>query len=236
MTLIRWAALIVGLVAGVTASGEPQSIRAFDASYTWRWHGLVVANTTVSLKRENGDWFYRSTSEPRGIGRALSQRPVLESRMQIDADGVRPLQFDSDDGTDSIQRDSHVVFDWERNRATGVYESVPVDLTLSAGTQDDLSIQVALMHELIAGRTPTSFLLIDKNVLLEYRYHREGEAVLDTPIGRERTIIFASQKKGSSRINRFWCAPARGFVPLRIEQFFGKESQWLMQIQSLNRE
>lgn len=232
----RWVLIVIGLaVFRIAAGSSGESLQPFQAAYTWRWHGLVVAATNVTLVRDKGHWIYRSASEPRGIGRAFSQRPVLESTMQITADGVRPLRFDSDDGTSSEKRDSHVIFDWQKNRATGVYESVPVDLALSPGAQDDLSIQVALMNELLAGRAPSAFLLIDKNTLLEYRYSREGETVLDTAVGREPTVIFSSQKRGSSRITRFWCAPARGFIPLRIEQVIGSETQWSMQIQSLDR-
>jgi len=236
MIPIRWNFLALGCAALLLgAPGRADTLQRFQATYSWRWHSMTVAVTTLRLEQQQDHWLYRSTSEPRGIGRVFSERPVQESTLQISADGVRPLRFDSDDGTSSTKRDAHVVFDWEHGRATGVYEDVPVNLPLSHGAQDDLSVQVALMNDLLAGRMPTTFYLIDKNSLREYQYTREGEAVLDTAIGREQTVIFASQKKGSPRITRFWCAPAQGFIPVRIEQTRGSEVQWSMQIESLKR-
>jgi hypothetical protein len=109
-------------------------------------------------------------------------------------------------------------------------------MPLQPGTQDDLSVQIAVMVELLAGRTPDQFLLIDKNSVREYRYTREGEESLSTPLGKLDTVIFRSQKTGSPRVTRFWCAPSRGYIPLRVEQTKGDEVQWTMQVQSVKRD
>jgi hypothetical protein len=37
-------------------------------------------------------------------------------------------------------------------------------------------------------------------------------------------------------VNRYWCAPARGFVPLRAQQKKGDDVEWTMEIQSLTRD
>jgi hypothetical protein len=119
---------------------------------------------------------------------------------------------------------------------TGIYEDVKVDMPLQPGTQDDLSVQIAVMVELLAGRTPDQFLLIDKNSVREYRYTREGEESVSTPFGKVDTVIFRSQKKGSPRVTRFWCAPQQGYIPVRVEQKKDDEVQWAMQVQSVKRD
>ena len=211
-------------------------LRPFEASYVWRWHGMTVASSIVQLKQQRVLWTYESRSEPRGIGRVFSERPTQKTTMQLDEWGVRPLSYEADDGTSSTRRDAHVIFDWKISRATGVYEDVPVDMPLQPGIQDDLSVQIALMSDLIAGRSPKLFFLIDKNIFLEYRYTREKTTSLATSIGIEQTVIYRSQKKDSDRVTRFWCAPSRGYVPMRIEQTKGNDIEWSMQIQSLKRE
>ena len=218
------------------AIAHAEELRPFEATYVWRWHGLTVASSTLRLERMGSLWTYRSTSEPRGIGRLYSERPTQQTTLQISEQGIRPLRYEADDGTSSSDRDAHVLFDWERGRASGVYGGVTVDMPLQPGTQDDLSIQIALMSDLIAGRVPTVFRLIDKNSAFEYRYSREGTATLDTLIGSEQTVIYRSQKKGSERLTRFWCAPSRGYIPVLIESSKGTDIQWSMQIQSLTRQ
>ena len=93
-----------------------------------------------------------------------------------------------------------------------------MDLPLTPGVQDDGSVQLALMVELLAGARRESFQLIDKNSVREYKYAREGEATLKTPIGRWATVVYRAQKTYSPRMTRFWCAPDRGYIPMRVEQ------------------
>jgi hypothetical protein len=48
--------------------------------------------------------------------------------------------------------------------------------------------------------------------------------------------VYRSQKTGSPRVTRFWCAPSRGYIPMRVEQKKGDDVQWTMQVQSVKRD
>jgi hypothetical protein len=233
-----WLAVGLCLVAFAThqSAARADELKPFEASYVWGWHGMTVAVSSLKLEQQGDTWVYASKSEPRGIGRMFSERPTQQSTLRVTETGVRPLRYTADDGTSSTKRDADVQFDWEHNRVTGVYEGVKVDLPLQPGIQDDLSVQIALMVELLAGRTPDQFLLIDKNTVREYRYTRGNEESVSTPLGKIDTVIYRSQKKGSPRITRFWCAPSLGYIPLRVEQEKDGDVQWTMQIQSLRRD
>jgi hypothetical protein len=224
----------VALAKSQLASAD--ELKPFEASYAWVWHGMNVAVSSLKLERNQDTWVYSSRSDPRGIGKMFSEHPTQQSTLQVSNAGVRPLHYKADDGTSSTKRDADLQFDWEHNRVTGIYEDVKVDMPLQPGTQDDLSVQIALMVELLAGRTPTQFLLIDKNSVREYRYTREGEESVSTPFGKLDTVIFRSQKKGSPRVTRFWCAPQQGYIPVRVEQKKDDEVQWAMQVQSVKRD
>jgi hypothetical protein len=217
-------------------SAFADELKPFQASYTWVWHGVTVAESKLQLQQKDDTWVYQSRSEPRGIGRVMSERPVQRSVMRITDAGVQPLSYQADDGTSSTKRDAHVTFDWSAGRVTGVYEDKKVDMSLSAGVQDDLSVQIALMVALLRGHTPDRFSLLDGNSVRQYRYLREGEETLQTPIGSIATTIYASQKEGSPRVTRFWCAPARGFIPMKVEQKRKDEIEWSMLIESVARE
>jgi len=233
-TLRAMALCLLGLVTSQLARAE--ELKPFEASYSWSWHGMSVAVSTLKLEQHPDAWIYSSRSDPRGIGRLFSERPTQQSTLQVTAAGVRPLHYKADDGTAAGKRNADVQFDWEHDRLTGVYDGTPVDMPLQPGTQDDLSVQVALIVELLAGRTPERFLLIDNDKVREYRYMRDGEESITTPLGKLDTIVYRSQKKGSPRVTRFWCAPSLGYMPLRVEQTKGDEVQWTMQIQSMKRE
>jgi hypothetical protein len=200
------------------------------------WHGLTVAISTLRLEHHGDTWTYGSKSEPRGIGRMMSERPTQQSVLQVTDSGVRPLSYKADDGTSSTKRDADVRFDWEHGQMSGVYEDKKVDGPLPPDVQDDLSVQVAMMVELLRGHTPEKFALLSGNSVREYRYSRDGVETLTTPAGTMKTIVYQSQKEGSPRITRFWCAPSLGYIPLRVEQRRDHQLEWTMQIHSLKRE
>jgi len=229
-----WVAAILWLAAANVAAAD--ELRPFTASYNWIWHGMTVASTTLKLEQTGDTWTYTSQSEPRGIGKVMPQRPRTVSVLRVTGDGVQPLSYKGDDGTSSSKRTIDLKYDWQSQRVTGTYEQVPVDLPLTPEVQDDASIQLDLMVELITGRTPQKLSLIDKNGVREYNYTREGEATLDTALGPVKTIVYRAQKAYSPRVTRFWCAPDKGYVPMKVEQTKDKDVQWTMQIQSLTRE
>lgn len=232
-----WLAL-PALIALVLPVAQADELKPFQASYAWIWHGMTVAVSTLKLERAGApdSWRYTSHSEPRGIGRAFSERPSQESHLRVTATGTRPLSYQASDGTSSTRRAIDVKYDWEHGRVSGVYEQTPVDLPLTDGVQDDASVQVAMMVELLRGRTPQRFSLLNKNAVREYRYVREGEATLSTPLGSVPTVIFRSERENSPRVTRFWCAPGQGYIPLRVQQKRGDDIEWTMEISSLQRE
>jgi hypothetical protein len=216
------------------AAASTGTLQAFQASYGWSWQGALVAISTLKLEHAEADsWVYSSTSEPRGLGHLYPMRPKLRSSLRVTDKGVQPLCFKAEGGGDN--HDADVKFDWSAGRATGVYEGTAVDLPLKPGVQDDLSVQIAMMFELLHGRTPEQLSMIDKNSWREYRYQREGAETIATPLGQIDTIIYSSQHPGSPRVTRFWCAPSLGYVPMRVEQKRLDSVEWTMDIRSLKR-
>jgi Protein of unknown function (DUF3108) len=226
---------VVGTQASMAAAAASTGkLEPFQASYGWSWKGNTVAVSTLKLEHADGDsWIYSSTSEPRGLGHLYPMRPKLRSNLRVTDEGVRPLSFKAEGGGDS--HDADVNFNWSAGRATGVYAGTAVDLPLKPGIQDDLSVQIAMMVELLHGRTPEQLSMIDKNSWREYRYQREGAETIATPLGQVDTIIYSSQHPGSPRVTRFWCAPSLGYLPMRVEQKRVDSVEWTMNIRSLKR-
>ena len=226
------------LAAADLASMQPaqsEELEPFDASYSWSWHGATVALSTLKLEHAEGDsWIYSSTTRPSGIGYLYPMRPVLRSSLRITDQGVRPLNFTADGG--GVDHNADVSFDWDAGRASGVYQGTVVDLPLTPGIQDDLSVQIAMMLELLHDRTPDQLSMLSKNSAREYRYRREGTESLATPLGQVDTVIYSSQHPGSPRVTRFWCAPAMGYLPMRVEQRRLDKVEWSMEIRSLKRD
>jgi len=228
---------LIGLLMGCTGIGiaAASDLRPYEASYAWSWHGATVAVSTLKLERQGANtWSYSSTNEARGLGHLYPYRPRLHSVLTVTDQGVQPLSFRAEGS--GADHDADVTFDWQSGRASGVYEGVQVDLPIKPGVQDDLSIQIELIVALLRGQAPPTLSMLDKNTVREYRYQREGEATLDTPLGSVATVIYSSQHPGSPRITRFWCAPAHGYLPMRVEQKRLDKEEWTMEIRTLKRD
>ena len=228
-------ALLLALAAlspsGVRAAGV---LAPFEASYAWIWHGATVAISTLKLEQGEADtWVYSSSSEPRGLGNLYPLRPKMQSVLRVSAQGVQPLSYHASDGSAANARGADVHFDWVSAHVSGTYEGVSLDLPLKNGVQDDLSIQIALLVALRQARIPGVLSLIDKDSIRDYSYSREGEETIATRLGQMQTVVYASHHEGSPRVTRFWCAPSKGFVPVRIQQKRLDSVEWSMEIQSL---
>jgi hypothetical protein len=219
-----------------TGAAQADELRPYTGTYNGIWKGMTVAVSTLKLEQTGDTWTFSSRSEPRGIGKLASGvfPPLQVSVVRVTDQGVLPQSFKSSGGDSGKSIELH--YDWQTHRVTGRYEGTKVDLPLTPRVQDDGSVQLALMVELLAGRTPPTLQLIDKNSVREYEFSRDGEATIKTPLGDVHTVVFKSQKKYSPRITRFWCAPDRGYIPMRVQQKRDDDVQWTLEIQSLKRE
>ena len=232
----RRALLLLTLAAAaVTSAARADELKPYQATYAGIWHGMTVAISHLELEHTGDTWTTSSSSSPRGIGRLAAGifPPRQVSVVRVTAAGVEPQSFRSEGG--DREKSTDLVYDWRTARVTGLYEGAKVDQPLAPGVQDDGSVQLALIVELLAGRTPRSFRMIDRNGTREYQFARDGAATLQTPMGAIPTVVYRAQKAGSPRITRFWCAPERGYVPMKVEQTRGDDVQWTMEIESLTR-
>lgn len=223
--------LAAQLGARLAAADE---LQPFQASYLWYWHSAPIALSQIQLQhREDDTWVYSSTTRPRGIGHLYPMRPVLRSIMRVTPQNVEPLHFIATGS--GRNHDADVTFDWDHRRASGSYEGTKIDLPLQPGVQDDLSVQVTLLAQLVQGHVPDSVMEISKDGVREYDYTREGEQTLDTALGSVHTIIYATHHPGSPRTTLFWCAPEMGYIPMQVQQKRLNVVEWTMRIRSLQR-
>lgn len=229
-------------VAGAAAADEAiaanNGLKPFSASYAVEWKGITAGSTTLDLADAGGGrWTYRSRIVARGIFRLAFPDDITQtSTFTLTPEGiVRPLQYRGDDGSSDKKRDVALEFDWTNSRITGTSELKPVNLALEPGTQDAMSVQIAMIRELAGGREPTKFLMIDKNEIKDYVYAREGSARIKTAIGELDTVIWASHRPNSNRVTRMWYAPSLGFLPVKAERRRGDKVEFQMTLRSLKR-
>jgi len=241
---VRATLVTMAFAGGMTAVGaeagaaEVQTLEPFVATYAVEWKGMTAGTSSLELVRDNASGYvYHSKNQARGVFRVAFPDAITQSSsFDISKSGeVKPRKYESDDGSNKTDKDVSLTFDWNAMRARGTAENKPVDTPLKPGTQDALSVQIQLMIELAAGRSPTTFWLIDKNEAKEYQYTRERTESLDTPLGKLDTVVYRSQRVSSDRSMRFWLAPSLGFVPVKAERRRGDKLDFALKIKELKK-
>ncbi len=229
--------LCVAAALAADRAGTPASLQPFAASYGVVWRGFNAGTTELELTRApDGELIYSSRANARGLFRAVFSDEITQTSWFTPTEnGVRPTRYRADDGSADTERDISIDFDWQVGRARGTAEDRPVDVAIEPGVQDAMSIQMALMSDLLKGEQPSAYRLIDKDQIKEYRYTYEGEQRLDTALGELDTVIYTSQRHGSKRLTRTWYAPSLGYVAVRGEQLRNGKREWIMEIRALER-
>jgi hypothetical protein len=235
--LRAWIALCA-LVLGARALAADALPQPFTAEYSIEWMGLRAGTSQLTFAQApDSHYSYTSRINARGLFRLVFPDEISQaSTFTIDASGLPvPLSYRSTDGSSDKKRDVTLDFNWTTERVTGIAEKQPVDVPLRPGTQDAMSVQIAMLRGVAADQTPKTYLMIEKNEITDYIYAPEGTAHLTTALGDIDTVIWTSRRPNSDKVTRLWCAPSLGYVPVRAERKRGSKTEWLMNIRSFKR-
>lgn len=225
--------LALGLLAlAAGAQADPVDLKPFTATYRIEWKGINAGTSTLSLRAAGEDRYtYSSVNVARGVFRmAFSDAITQESTFRIVDGRVVPMQFR---GSDEKERPIDLRFDWAAKRVTGVAKGHTVDLELSEGAQDPMSLQISSLRQLASGDPQGEITLIDSDKLKEYQVRREADARIDTGLGTLDTVVFTTRRSGTDRLTRTWVAPALGYLPVKAERVRGKKVEFTMHIDSV---
>ena len=240
------AVLAVALAAAVaTASAtpvgsslsQPTALASqpvpFVATYTITWHGVPAGTSTLELRETAPQlYLYTSTDNAYGLFRLAFPHPLRQSsRFRIAAGEVEPLAFQAGGAGNEVMAQ----FDWEIGQVTGTAKGKRLDLKLQPGTQDPLSVQIAIMLKLQARAAPDAFWMLNTDEIDRFQYVRHEAATLDTPLGKLQTILYTSHKAGSDKTVYLWLAPALDYMPARAEQHVKGSTQVSLEISAFAR-
>jgi Protein of unknown function (DUF3108) len=213
---------------------EPPAIAPFSAHYSADWKSMNVGTSDLDLKQNAADGTYEYTWRitARGVFRIVYSDDVIQkSWFSVNADHVRPEKYRAEQGGSTVSID----FDWSGGRARGESEKKPVDLKLTDGIQDVMSIQIEVMLDLKSGNLPKAFKIVDKDEIKDFLYTLEGPARLRTPLGELDTVVVASQRAGNNRVLKMWFAPSLGYIPVQAERSRDGKLEFAMRIKTLKR-
>jgi len=153
-----------------------------------------------------------------GMSRIFTRGTMrVSSEFTTGTDGVMPVTFHE---VDTIKGDPEVrlSFDWTTNVASGTVGKKDVSIQLDGVSHDNVSIQYALMHDLLNGQPKETYILFDVDKMRVAHVRNIGTKNVKTKAGNYEVVGIQHQKEGSSRVTTLWCAPELGYLPVIIEQ------------------
>jgi hypothetical protein len=239
MTLRRTERAILGAAllaaAAAMAHAAPASEPVpFVARYAITWHGVSAGSSTLELRETAPQlYLYTSTDKAYGLFRLAFPHPLRQSsRLRIAAGEVEPLAFQAGGAGNEVMAQ----FDWKHGHVTGMAKGKVLDVKLQPGTQDPLSVQIAIMLKLQArDSAPDAFWMLNTDEIDRFEYVRHEATTLDTPLGKLHTILYTSHKPGSDKTTYLWLAPALDYMPARAEQHVKGSTQVSLEIRAFTR-
>jgi hypothetical protein len=223
--------LTVAMAAPLCAADNP--LKPFRAKYIAEHDGDIVANTHLSLTRIGDNrWRYRSQSVPTGWIASMMGLEIEEESEWTWNDHIRTNRY----RYDRAGKEKHVnlIFDWEKMKVTNVINGDPWHMQVPAGTQDKLSINLALRAHLSQSETDVSVPVADGGKLKTYDFKVIGHETIETPLGELNTLKVSRNKRGrKDKEAIMWLSPDLGYLLVKMEKADKDDEIVTLKIQEL---
>ncbi|AFJ03754.1 Enzyme involved in the deoxyxylulose pathway of isoprenoid biosynthesis [Methylophaga frappieri] len=126
-------------------------------------------------------------------------------------------------------------FDWSTAIVHIDDREHPWELALQSDTLDKHVYQLQLMRDLAADRQSLQYTIADGGKLKQYEITRQATEVIETPLGHIEAIRLSRDRDpDSERQTTLWCAPALGYLPVKLEHIEKDDSRFTAHIRKLD--
>jgi hypothetical protein len=193
--------------------------RTFEAHYSLYRAGAKVAEMLrVFTRLDDGMYRYRSETRTTGLFRMFRKDHVVEqSNWRVQGGELQPLEYLYEHSGGRKDRSVAVTFDWDAQRITNTVNGHSWRMPSEPRVMDKLLYQLAIMHDLKAGRSPLAYTIADGGKIKTYSFELLGKETVHTPLGEFAALKVSRQRVNSTRETVFWCAEELHFLPVRVE-------------------
>ena len=214
-----WSKIIVLALFALAAASAPAAgeLTPHRAQYKVRI-SVVSGQLDTELRATPTGYVATHVIKPVGMSRLLTNGEMnVSSEFDASDSGIRPSRYHAID-TIRDEPEARIEFNWDTREASGTVGSDPVHFELDGISHDGVSIQYALMYDLMNGGPHSRYTLFDIEKMRVAIVQNVGSKTVKTGAGRFDVVGIQHQREGSSRVTTLWCAPSLGYLPVVIEQ------------------
>jgi len=197
-----------------------QEVPDFSARYSVNVKGLPAGELQRRLSTdEQGVRTFYSRTQAKGLFAFFKPDLVEETSVWTwHNQHVRPLRYLYQRSGGKKDKKHQLSFNWQSNKIHSNNNQSMTMQELTPHTLDKLVYQLALMADLKNNHHPLRYLIADGNKTKTYDIEQLGEEVINTPLGKIKTIkLLRKRSSEKSRQTTLWCAPALSYLPIKLE-------------------
>ena len=220
----------------LTSALHASALPDFDATYIQKYGGLTIGSSTLTLTNgNNNSYLYETRSKPSAWVSWFLKGKLQESSRGVFTDtGIRPEAYHYLRAGGSKTREANLSFDWEARTVINNVADSRWEMDIPAGTLDKLVSQLGVMLALGRGETEVVFDIADGGKLKEYQFKVIGRETLEVPAGKFDTVKITRVQNDKNRVIIVWCAPALGYLPVRIWRREPDDSEYQSDLESFS--
>jgi|TARA_B110000908_G_scaffold59110_1_gene71775 hypothetical protein len=199
------------------------SLRSFEAAYSSQWDlGISLSGKAKRSLIKNQDGSYRLTTSASAMVASLTE----SSLFNVTDDQILPVHYRYQRKILNKTRKVEVAFEWPNLKVENTAGGSSWVMDIVPGTLDKQSVQMRLQLDL--AQTPKAdnslnktyhYEVADGGHLKTYSFIIDGEDVIETPLGRYKSIrIKRDRGVESDRETWIWFAPELDYSIVKIVQ------------------
>lgn len=202
-----------------TPAQPTPALKAFEAHYSFRKKGIIVAKSKRQLTINGDRVEYLSHTKPSGVAKLFFKDTITEKSIMVqDKKGLKPLSYSYERKGGKKHELIKLDFDWSKKLVNNSYLNKA--LPLSENTFDLLGFQIVLSQQLASGKKNIQFNVAEKKRIKTYNFSFKGneKIKLQTAKPETDTIHLEFYDKEKKRRLDIWAAPSMNFLPVLIKR------------------
>lgn len=198
-------------LAVTTVSAQAAVVPNFSATYKVQAEGITGTATRTLTKQGNG---YRYSVKGSALGASINQ----SSDFTMSASSVVPSKSSSSTKFLGIGNTHSVAFNGAKKSVASTYKGKTTNISMPRQAYDDLSLEVKIRQELMAGKFSGSYPLVKRTNIENTKFKKAGTSKITVPAGTYEVLRIDRVHDDKDRTTSFWLAPSLDYLPVKVSQ------------------
>jgi hypothetical protein len=201
------------LVVSQTQAGEP--VATFENKYTARLMGFdidITSRLRATSPKDNYSLFFAATAVVGEISETSHLRWNPKEQLVV------PIGYTKKINGFGKSKETNLFFDWKKLTINDTKKNTQLAMGGVQRIQDDLSYQLQLRQDLIAGKKSFVYNIGEGGRITDTVFSLVGEEVISTPLGNVKAVKIKRNHSNSDRSTYAWFAPKYQYLLVRLQQ------------------